>query len=713
MRAGAVPLPLQGLLAGLAAAVLTALVWAAGWLDPWEARTWDMRASMLAAPGAATEDIVVILLDQQSLDWASRENGWTWPWPREIYGAIVNYCRRAGARALAFDVLYTEPSTYGVADDAALGDAVAAFGRFAGTVFLGRTTGGHSAWPNDTPRPDIRLTGLADPAAAAMARSVTFPRATLPIAALARTSAVLGNVHMAPDPDGVYRRIQPLGIFDGAVLPSMGLGIYMAAHPTGTIHLSPGQMTIGDRHIPLDAEGRAILRYRGPAGTHRTFSAASVIQSEIRAMNGETPPNDPAAAFRDKFVFFGFSAPGLYDLRSAPVGGVYPGVEIHATTLDNFLSGDFMRRAPVWLSLGLLFILASACGVFASVFRRPAGSIGTAVVFLAAPVAASTAAYDGGLWVPLVGLELAVVLAFTLTAVANYATEGRQKRFIKNAFRQYLSPAVIDQLIHNPERLKLGGERRELSIFFSDLQGFTAISEGLAPEALTVLLNDYLTAMTDIIHDEGGTVDKYEGDAIIAFWNAPLPVPDHAVRIVRAALRCQDKLAELRPAFRERTGKDLFMRIGINTGPAVVGNMGSHSRFDYTMMGDAVNLAARLEGANKQFGTYTMISESTREQIGDGFRVRELARVAVVGRKKPVTVYEPMFPETFEANRAALETFDRGLRLFYAGRWDAAVDELSAIRETDPAAAAYAQKCMAMKENAPESWQGVWVMTAK
>ncbi len=229
--------------------------------------------------------------------------------------------------------------------------------------------------------------------------------------------------------------------------------------------------------------------------------------------------------------------------------------------------------------------------------------------------------------------------------MVNYSTEGRQKRYIKNAFKQYLSPAVIEQLISHPERLKLGGERRELSIFFSDLQGFTSISEGLSPEELTALLNEYLSAMTDIIQEEGGTVDKFEGDAIIAFWNAPLDLDDHALRAVRSALRCQESLARMRPAFRERVGKDLYMRIGINTGPAVVGNMGSHSRFDYTVLGDAVNLAARLEGINKQFKTYTMISQATLEQMADAFPVRELSRVAVVGRKEPVTVYEPMFEE--------------------------------------------------------------------
>ncbi len=286
------------------------------------------------------------------------------------------------------------------------------------------------------------------------------------------------------------------------------------------------------------------------------------------------------------------------------------------------------------------------------------------LVFLAGPIIAALGGYVTGWSLPLVAPEIAVATTLFLVFVINYATEGRQKRFIQGAFKQYLSPAVIDQLILHPERLRLGGERRVLSIFFSDLEGFTTISEKLDPEALTTLLNEYLSAMTDIVHEEAGTVDKFEGDAIIAFWNAPLEVIDHPLRVVRTALRCQERLALLNPQFQKRAGRDLLMRIGIHTGSAVVGNMGSHSRFDYTMLGDSVNLAARLEGANKAFGTYLMISEATRQGIGSAFPVREIARLAVVGRKEPITVYEPMLPNAYEKNKAALEIFRPGAAPF-------------------------------------------------
>jgi len=330
------------------------------------------------------------------------------------------------------------------------------------------------------------------------------------------------------------------------------------------------------------------------------------------------------------------------------------------------------------------------------------------------PAAASVAAQAGGVILPLVPGEAGSLVAMSVSVLIAYATEGRQKRFIKNAFKQYLSPQVIEQLIADPGKMRLGGEKRVLSIFFSDLQGFTGISEGLSPEALTALLNEYLSAMTDIILESGGTVDKYEGDAIIAFWNAPVDQPDHAARCLTATLACQRALAAMRPDVARRIGKQLLMRVGVNTGAAVVGNMGSGKRFDYTMLGDAVNLAARLEGVNKQFGTYTMISKDTLEASGGVFPARELARVAVVGRKEPVTVYEPMEAEEFEARKPVLDIFAQGLALFYQGEFADALAVFEQVKDADPPAAHYLAKCRSLIASPPDGeWKGVWVMTEK
>ena len=708
---------LQGLAVGALASLLAFLVWSFGWFDPWEAKTWDWRVQTLAKPGPATKDICLVLVDQNSLDWAKNENGLNWPWPRELYGVMINFFQRCGARAVALDVLFTEPSSYGVDDDAALAGAVARQGRVAGAAFLSRESGSDLNWPPGTVELQTSIEGLKEWLAQGHEPLVSFPRATFPIPDLAVNAAVLGNVNLSPDSDAVYRRVPLFGVFDGRVLPTLGLASLFVNRPfTGRIDSSQldldGVAGKESRTIPLDKRGAVLLRYRGPSGTHRALSAAAVIQSEIRIQNGQQPTLSPMV-FKDKYVLVGFSAPGLLDLRPAPVGGVFTGVEIQATLLDNVLSGDVMRDVPRVWAVALTVLLALLCGLAVAFFSTPARSIVTGAVFLPIPVGCSLAAYAAGFWLPLVLPASGLILAVFLGVAANYAIEGRQKRFIKSAFGQYLSPKVIDQLMQHPEQLKLGGERKVLSIFFSDLQGFTSISEGLSPDDLTALLNDYLSAMTDIIHEEDGTVDKYEGDAIIAFWNAPLDVPDHAIRAVRAALRCQKVLAELRPRFRARANRDLLMRIGLNTGAAVVGNLGSHTRFDYTMLGDAVNLAARLEGVNKQFGTYLMISQSTKEQLDENFALRELARVAVVGRKEPVTVYEPMFFEDFAARKDDMASFARGLDLYYRGEFSTAAEVFSQTADRDPAAAAYQRKCRDLQANPPEDWQGVWVMTSK
>ena len=701
----------QGFLAALIGVALSGLLFWTGMLDGFEARTFDWRARVLAGSHPDAPPIRVIFLDQQSLDWGAAENGLSWPWPREVYGAVVDFCRRAGAGSLTFDVLFTEPSKYGVSDDLALARAGKEFGRLVLPVFLGRETGETRSWPEFSPVQDPTFSGALAWADRAGLSAPELPRASFPVAELSAQAALLGNVHQNPDPDGIYRRIGLFAFFDGRPVPSLALAAYLAAHPRASVAIERQGMRLDERLLWLDRFAQGMIRYHEPRGTYRAYSAATIIQSELLLREGKAPLV-PLDEFRDAYVFFGFSAPGLFDLRPSPLSGVYSGVEIHAQALGNMLAGDFLREVPAFVSMLLAAFLALAAAMSCALGASTGVALVAVALFAPLPVALVCWAYVAGHVLPLMLLETATGLALGASVLLGYATEGRQKRFIKSAFRQYLSPVVIEQLLRQPERMKLGGERRTLSIFFSDLQGFTSLSEGLSPEELTQFLNEYLTAMSDIIMGEGGTVDKYEGDAIIAFWNAPLDQPDHADRALRAALRCQDRLAELRPVFRERIGTDLFMRIGLNTGPAVVGNMGSHSRFDYTMLGDAVNLAARLEGINKQFGTYTLVSGALLNATSGIFAARELGRVAVLGRREPVTVFEPMWQN--ERGAEDLDRFATALEHFYAGELDAALSGFEKLAGRDPAAASYVRQCRAFLENPPgPDWTGVWVMTSK
>ncbi|HPF69117.1 MAG TPA: adenylate/guanylate cyclase domain-containing protein [Candidatus Krumholzibacteria bacterium] len=667
----------HGLLIGAGAAALALGLWWSGALDAAERMTWDARVRLLARPGPHTDRVVLVLLDQASLDWAERENGLGWPWPRQVYVPVVDFCARAGAAALAFDFVLTEPSTYGVEDDELLAQAIARQGRFVAPRYL-----------------------AADP------DSLEATRADEPIAEIAGAARCLGNVAGQPDPDGVFRSAALVKRFGGEPVLSLGAAAWrVGAHRDDDPRLVDGALVVGDRTVDLGPGGTVLLRFRGGPGAYRTYNAAAVIRSELQIEAGGTPDIDPSA-FADAFVLFGYSALGLHDMRSTPTDAVAPGVFVHATVLDDLLGDDFMRPAPWTAGAAFTLVLALAVALAVTGAARVRRGVAAGGALLLAAPAAGLVAYGPGWWWPVMPGAIAAALALLGALVRNYATEGRQRRYLKGAFRQYLSPAVIERILVDPSALQLGGERRTLTIMFTDLAGFTSLSEGLDPVALTALLNDYLTDMTDIILAEGGTLDKYEGDAIIAFWNAPLDQSDHALRACRAAVACQRRLAARQDDFRARCGRELRMRAGLHTGDVVVGNMGSRQRFDYTVLGDAANLAARLEGANKAFGTATMISEATRAACGDALLVRPLGDVRVVGRREAVAVHE-LLGLAGDARPGWLDDWTAGLAACRDGRPEEALAAFA--RAGDDALAAHA----AARLRDDPDFRGTWTLDSK
>jgi adenylate cyclase len=454
------------------------------------------------------------------------------------------------------------------------------------------------------------------------------------------------------------------------------------------------------------------------------YFASDILKSAEAYAAGEEPifyPED----FKDRYVFFGFYAPGLYDMFATPISSNYPGVGIHITMLDNILSGDFIREAALWADWLLLVVVIAIITLLAFFSGKLLFSIGgTVFVIVGTIVGAFGVYYAENYWVPMVAPLFATLAAFLTCTIYNYALEGSQKRFIKSAFSRYLSPLFIEQLVANPDKLSLGGERREISIFFSDVQGFTTISEHLDPDQLKELLNEYLTFLTNIIQNSGGTIDKYEGDAIIAFWNAPLDLEDHASRALGAALECQKQLAEKAAHFEEkfkswnidnpRINKRLLTRIGLNTGYAVVGNFGSEKHFNYTMLGDSVNLAARLEGLNKQFGTFLMCTDNTFGEAGryGRFYGRKLAQVAVVGKSQPVTVWEPLTEPVYREKENIIKAFDAARDIFYEGDFARALPLFEAIADKDSPPVFYAEQCRYYLQD-PKSWKGFWQALSK
>ncbi|MFC1844671.1 CHASE2 domain-containing protein [Thermodesulfobacteriota bacterium] len=693
-------------LVGVSVAVI---VWFSGLLSSIEGKTYDLRASLLAGRSSFSDEIILVVVDQNSIDWVSENMYIGWPWPRELFAAIINNCVRRGAKSISFDVLFTENSNFGVSDDMKLKEAMLKAENFSlGSVFPSNKTGHFKTWPEDVPRPDFDIQGENG----SQSLISSYDMATFPIPDILNREIVLSNIHHQPDNDGIYRKILPFVFFDNIPLPALGGGAYLTTHPDAEIFVQHNRIVLDGHVIPIDSAGRVLLNYRKPEGTYRIVSAASIIRKEFQLLNKEIGEDEVEKDMDRKYVFFGFTAPGLHDLRPTPTDGAFSGVEINATFLDNLLAEDFIKPVTVPQTVFKIILLTLAATFFLTFFQKQRAQIVTAVLIPLFPVSLALLFYRLGYDFKLIPIELSVITGTALSIIHRYLVVGKQERFIRHSFKHYLSPVVIDQLMESPDKLKLGGERKELSFLFSDLEGFTTISEGLEPVELTQLLNDYLTEMTNIILEEKGTVDKFEGDAIIAFWNAPLDIKDHPERAVRAALRCQQRLDQLRPELLKKYGKTLKMRIGVNTGFAVAGNMGSSTRFDYTVLGDSVNLAARLEGANKQFGTYTMISEFTYQKLQKNIVCRELAKLRVVGKKEAVRVFEPL-SLTGNGSEKQYESFNRALFYFYEGNIKQALAEFGKTADRDSAAKRYVLKCQEFPDRLPEPWEGVWELDTK
>ncbi len=689
-------------------------------LDRIEKSTLDPRLRIAVGKGTRPPDVVIVTVDQASLEDLSKSRAYGWPWPRDTYAAIIEFCAAAGARAIGFDFLFTEGSVYSkdFGDDDTFADATKAAGKvYHGFTLHHVSDGKPQPPPPGLERHAVRLAGAPPPGIA------SYHKATVPISPLLEAAHGLGCLRFNPDSDGVARRAELLFAHGDRLYPSLALALAMEATGTGEITTEGERLSLGGREVLLDREGRHGIWYYGPSGAVPAYSAAFVIGAEYRQKQGQELTPDQQR-FRErianKIVIVGATAPGLFDSKATPFSEVYPGVEIAATVVQNLLSGDSLRRVPAGLSAGLLALLAVAGALVAGLSSR--GWIGA--VLLAAiggAYATSTVAAlsRSHLWLDLVLPLTGLATGYTGSVLAAYLAEGRQRRFITDAFSRYLHPKVIEELVSDPAKLALGGQRRTITVFFSDLAGFTSFSERFEPEQLVPLLNDYLTRMTEIVLKLEGTVDKYEGDAIMAFWGAPIEQRTQAALACRAALEQQRALATLREELKARGLPELDARMGLNTGPALVGNLGSKEKFDYTAIGDTVNLGSRLEGANKAYGTRILAAEETVREAGNEFLFREMDVLRVKGKKQPIRVYEvvALAAEASEATRRGVARFEAGLALYRSRRFDeagVAFREVVASLGSDPPSTEYLRRCAYFSEHPPTSdWDGVFTMTTK
>jgi adenylate cyclase len=488
--------------------------------------------------------------------------------------------------------------------------------------------------------------------------------------------------------------------------------------------LKPGQrLEFGQRvRIPLTHDNTHIITFFGPGRqTFKTYSFSDIYEDRV------------AGGLENKIFIVGSSAPGLFDLISAPLSKQYPAMEVHASLIRSFLTNTFVTRLSPWSDLLISLLAAMLIGTVAFAFKPILGALLAVVGSIAYGFVAINLFSESRLWVEMARPILTIMLSYAAVMAYRYMTEEKDRKFLQSTFKTYLSPEIIDHMYREKQFPKLGGEERVCTAYFTDIQSFSAFSEKLgSPTRLVELLNEYLTELTDILIARGGTLDKYEGDAILAFFGAPMPMADHAKQAVLTALDMQKKLGELRDKWSGEGEKwpklvhNMRMRIGINSGPIVTGNMGSTMRMNYTMMGDAVNLAARLESGAKQYGVYSMISDVTYAEVKNLVEVRQVDKLQVVGKSEPVVVYELLCEAggLDQSMRELVASYNEGLAMFYRREWDRAVELLVECEKKEPfrncapkgmsPSRNLRERCLECLKNPPGAdWDGVTRLTSK
>jgi len=719
---------LRGAVIGLGAGVVAVGASHLPLLENSENRAFDLRSRIFADNKRADPNIVAVVVDQKSLDALAKpraagglEQGW--PWPRDFHAGIVQYLTKAGARAVVFDFVFSEKSIYtqvGVADDDTAFAEASRGQRVVQAIVL--TPEGNATADREWAQGmrEAPLTRRVFPAPASR-----FDKATPPIPPLLRTAAAVGSIGFDPDDDGVARAIQPMVAYAPAGSPDaiqVWAMPFAAALVTGAEVNLEGKgvnqkLRVNGRGVHLDEDGRMVLRFHGGEGVYRQYGYAAVLRSAMRVAAGQPATEARPEDFRDKIVIVGATAAGLLDLRTTPMGAVLPGYIVHATALDNLLQGDAISRVTMRTRAVTVLALAIACGALAALRSARLGLgtvVGVAVLYTGTAVWLFGAR---GVWIDVVGPALGIAFAWGGATGYAYFTEGRERRFLRDAFSRYLAPDVVSALVNQPGRLALGGEKRELTIMFADVAGFTTLSEGRDPREVVTLMNECFTALTNVIQAEGGTVDKFIGDAVMAFWNAPVGQTDHAARAMRAGRELLLAVARVNDAWASRDLPKLGMRVGIGTGPAVVGNVGSNTKFNYTVMGDTVNLASRLEGAAKYYGATSMVTDGVVAAAGGAVPVRELDMISVKGRAEPVRVFELVQDNLTSEHAEALRAYAKGLEAYRARQFEEAAEQFAAalaLVSDDGPSLEMCERCHEfLKSPPPADWRGEHVLTSK
>lgn len=648
---------------GAAIGLLAAIGFLSGMFGSWSSRATDR----FFLPHAYDPSITIVAIDDASLGKIGR-----WPWPRRVHADLIKKLSDAGATVIGYDVNFPEVSTK--EDD----DALAAALKSAGNVVL----------PVELQLQTIKGSLSFDP------KTVVSP-----ISLIASSAKATGHSNTPPDPDGIVRGV-PLSVRapDGSAVSSFAGEV---------ARLSESQTQL--EQAPVDTSDRVLVNFLNrPFASFRTISAGDVIRGTA-----------DLSAIKGGVVFVGSTAADLHDALLVPTSDGLPmsGVEIHASLFDTLKSGRWLRPIPSIFVALLILLLGAIVGFVVSRIRARWSILAVIGAWIALLIA-SFVLFDRGWILDVMWPTFALLFAYAGVTLERRVSADRQRKQLKSALSRYVSPSVVESILKDPSKLKLGGERRRMSVLFSDIRGFTTISEGISPEELVRILNIYLNRMTNIVFDQSGVLDKYIGDAVMAFWNAPFDQADHAVLAVRTAIIMQQTLEEMNRA-KAFGNLELHIGIGVNTGDMIVGNVGGDARFDYTVIGDNVNLASRLEGVTKEYAVRIIATEATKKEIGDAFQVRRLDKVAVKGKKEPVLIYEVMGESagaTFDQKQLAKE-FEAALDAYFARNFTDALAKFSAILAKTPndgPSKTFIERAKHFLENPPPSdWVGTWVYTKK
>ncbi len=595
----------------------------------------DFSTAHLAARRPPDPRIVIVAISEKTTGLLAEAYGRPQSYTRELYATAIDELRRAGASVVVFDILFAEENLNDPEGDRRFAAALPSM-----PTILGADT---------MPMPKGATANAAAVAASWQARGIPGPpmRPVLPHP-LFQTAGGIGTMRIASSSSANVHGYVLLDRVGTNALPSLALEAWRQAisaprdarwQPT----INGGQLHVGQRAIPTDDSGNLTIRWRAkPRQTELSYPVVDFEKLLIAATTDQPPETLRAfeSQFRNKIVLVGFTAAGLLDLRATPLSPTSAGVEIHANALDNLLNADFDIVVDRWLVFPAVALLTAGLGLTLESMRKQLAAGVTAMAFVVAALAIIYLSAHAGWILPAFGTITSLALTYVVITVINLIAEQRQTAVLRTTFGRYVSPQILDHILAHPERVELGGERRDLTILFSDIRGFTSISEASEPEQVVDMLNEYLTRMVEILLDHGGTLDKFIGDAVMGFWNAPAADPDHPRHAVACAIEMIRETARIRERWTGEGKAALRIGIGINTGEAVVGNIGAEKVFGYTVIGDAVNLASRLEGKNKDYGTEIIISEFTLERIGDAFETVYLDEVKVKGKEKAVKIYE-------------------------------------------------------------------------